>query len=146
MIGDRFLTDVVFGNRNGMLTIRPAPFTSKGEPKAVLLVSQCTCFCSRGLCSPLRSCCVWAQRDVMHHSVGRRQDYLHGVYSPELQPRRTALSMTLDTAAAFYAVQARSVEEYCVDRWRRQGVQPPPQPLVSDPTQLSSFLRHPDDW
>lgn len=38
-IGDRYLTDVVFGNRNGMLTIRPAPFTSKGEPKAVLLVS-----------------------------------------------------------------------------------------------------------
>ncbi len=39
MVGDRYLTDVVFGNRNGMLTIRPAPFTSKGEPKAVLLVS-----------------------------------------------------------------------------------------------------------
>lgn len=39
MVGDRYLTDVVFGNRNGMLTIRPAPFTAKGEPKAVLLVS-----------------------------------------------------------------------------------------------------------
>lgn len=38
MVGDRYLTDVVFGNRNGMLTIRPAPFTPKGEPKAVLLV------------------------------------------------------------------------------------------------------------
>ncbi|KAL4854406.1 putative phosphatidylglycerophosphatase [Chlorella vulgaris] len=37
MVGDRYLTDVVFGNRNGMLTIRPAPFTSRGEPKAVLL-------------------------------------------------------------------------------------------------------------
>lgn len=40
MVGDRYLTDVVFGNRNGMLTIRPAPFTAKGEPKAVLLVSR----------------------------------------------------------------------------------------------------------
>lgn len=39
MVGDRYLTDVVFGNRNSMLTIRPAPFTAKGEPKAVLLVS-----------------------------------------------------------------------------------------------------------
>lgn len=38
MVGDRYLTDVVFGNRNGMLTVRPAPFTSQGEPKAVLLV------------------------------------------------------------------------------------------------------------
>lgn len=37
MVGDRYLTDVVFGNRNGMLTVRPAPFTSQGEPKAVLL-------------------------------------------------------------------------------------------------------------
>jgi len=40
MVGDRYLTDVVFGNRNGMLTIRPAPFTSQGEPKAVLLVRR----------------------------------------------------------------------------------------------------------
>eukprot|EP00887_Chlorella_sp_A99_P006848 scaffold2.g6848.t1 len=37
MVGDRYLTDVVFGNRNGMLTVRPAPFTPAGEPTAVLL-------------------------------------------------------------------------------------------------------------
>ncbi|KAK9814549.1 hypothetical protein WJX72_007730 [[Myrmecia] bisecta] len=35
MIGDRTLTDIVFGNRNGMLTIRPAPLTSRGEPWSV---------------------------------------------------------------------------------------------------------------
>jgi hypothetical protein len=34
-IGDRYLTDVVFGNRHGMLTIRVAPLTAKGEPPAV---------------------------------------------------------------------------------------------------------------
>jgi phosphatidylglycerophosphatase GEP4 len=39
MIGDRYLTDIVFGNRLGMLTIRPAPYTSAGEPKAVRAVS-----------------------------------------------------------------------------------------------------------
>ena len=39
MIGDRYLTDVVYGNRNGLLTIRPAPLTLEGEPSAVLLVS-----------------------------------------------------------------------------------------------------------
>jgi phosphatidylglycerophosphatase GEP4 len=38
MVGDRFLTDVVFGNRCGMLTVRPEPFTSKGEPKTVKAV------------------------------------------------------------------------------------------------------------
>ena len=38
MIGDRFLTDVAFGNRLGMLTIRPEPFTSEGETKAVRAV------------------------------------------------------------------------------------------------------------
>ena len=38
MIGDRYLTDVVYGNRNGMLTIRPAPLTLQGEPITVKLV------------------------------------------------------------------------------------------------------------
>lgn len=42
--------------------------------------------------------------------------------------------------------QARKVEEFCVERWRRQGVQPPPHPLVPDPAALSRFLRHPDEW
>lgn len=34
-VGDRYLTDVVFGNRHGMLTIRVAPLTNKGEPPSV---------------------------------------------------------------------------------------------------------------
>ena len=34
-IGDRYLTDVVYGNRHGMLTVRVAPLTSKGEPPGV---------------------------------------------------------------------------------------------------------------
>ncbi len=41
MIGDRYLTDIVYGNRNGLFTIRPAPLTLEGEPSAVLLVSCC---------------------------------------------------------------------------------------------------------
>lgn len=41
MIGDRYLTDVVYGNRNGMLTIRPAPLSLRGEPLVVKLVSSC---------------------------------------------------------------------------------------------------------
>lgn len=47
---------------------------------------------------------------------------------------------------ALLPVQARAVEQFCVDRWRRQGVQPPPHPLVPDPATLSGFLRHPDEW
>ena len=39
MIGDRYATDVAFGNRLGMLTIRPKPFTLSGEPLAVRAVS-----------------------------------------------------------------------------------------------------------
>jgi hypothetical protein len=31
-VGDRYFTDIVFGNNNGLLTIRPAPLTSVGEP------------------------------------------------------------------------------------------------------------------
>jgi phosphatidylglycerophosphatase GEP4 len=37
-IGDRYLTDVVYGNRHGMLTIRVSPLTSKGEPPSVTAV------------------------------------------------------------------------------------------------------------
>jgi phosphatidylglycerophosphatase GEP4 len=61
-IGDRYLTDVVFGNRHGMLTVRVAPLTSAGEPPGVLV--------------------------------------------------------------------ARRVEEFCVQRWVRSGVRPPPQQLL----------------
>jgi phosphatidylglycerophosphatase GEP4 len=46
-IGDRYLTDVVFGNRHGMLTIRVAPLTSKGEPPGVLVARQVEEFCVR---------------------------------------------------------------------------------------------------
>jgi len=37
MIGDRVLTDVVYGNRNGMFTIRVEPLTDQGEKKSVKL-------------------------------------------------------------------------------------------------------------
>lgn len=37
MVGDRYLTDVAFGNRLGMLTVRVAPVveSGEGEPRAV---------------------------------------------------------------------------------------------------------------
>jgi phosphatidylglycerophosphatase GEP4 len=37
MVGDRYLTDVAFGNRLGMLTVRvdPVEKTGRGEPRAV---------------------------------------------------------------------------------------------------------------
>jgi len=38
MVGDRYLTDVVFGNRNGLLSVRVAPIELRGEPAAVRLV------------------------------------------------------------------------------------------------------------
>ena len=40
MVGDRYLTDVVWGNRHGMATVRVTPLTSKGEPPGVLLVRK----------------------------------------------------------------------------------------------------------
>ncbi|KAK9826585.1 hypothetical protein WJX74_004268 [Apatococcus lobatus] len=36
MIGDRYLTDVVYGNRNGLFTVRTKPFDLNGEPSSVL--------------------------------------------------------------------------------------------------------------
>ena len=40
MVGDRYLTDIVYGNRNGLLTIRPAPLTMKGDPSVVRMVTS----------------------------------------------------------------------------------------------------------
>ena len=63
MIGDRYLTDVVYGNRNGLFTIRPAPLTLEGEPSAVLFVSAALPAGSPGLLraasriAPLLICC-----------------------------------------------------------------------------------------
>ena len=48
MVGDRYLTDIVYGNRNGLLTIRPAPLTMKGDPSVVRMVRYLVC-CSRAL-------------------------------------------------------------------------------------------------
>ena len=45
MIGDRYLTDIVYGNRHGMLTIRPSPLTREGEPQAVRWVRECSSPC-----------------------------------------------------------------------------------------------------
>ena len=38
MVGDRYLTDVVYSNRHGMLTIRPTPLTLVGETFVVRMV------------------------------------------------------------------------------------------------------------
>lgn len=35
MVGDRYFTDIVYGNRHGMLTVRTAPFTKEGESVTV---------------------------------------------------------------------------------------------------------------
>ena len=43
MVGDRYMTDVVFGNRLGMLTVRPAPLTWKGDPRTVQWVRLLGC-------------------------------------------------------------------------------------------------------
>eukprot|EP00882_Tetradesmus_deserticola_P005622 GHRQ01005918.1.p1 GENE.GHRQ01005918.1~~GHRQ01005918.1.p1 ORF type:complete len:305 (+),score=112.87 GHRQ01005918.1:97-1011(+) len=58
-VGDRYLTDVVFGNRHGMLTIRVAPLTSRGEPPTVAAARMVEDACVRrwsaaGMKAPLQ--------------------------------------------------------------------------------------------
>lgn len=78
MIGDRYLTDIVYGNRNGLLTIRPAPLTLEGEPSAVLLVSRHAALlhqaskvinasCLASLVTPYQLHCVQARRIEDHY-------------------------------------------------------------------------------
>ena len=42
MVGDRYMTDIVFGNRGGMLTIYVTPFNTAEEPIGVKLVWKMT--------------------------------------------------------------------------------------------------------
>lgn len=44
-VGDRYLTDVVFGNRHGMLTVRVAPMTLRGEPPGVRIARRIEEWC-----------------------------------------------------------------------------------------------------
>ena len=40
MVGDRYLTDVVYGNRHGMLTIRTVPFRPASDKLVVRLARR----------------------------------------------------------------------------------------------------------
>ena len=39
-VGDRYLTDVVYGNRHGMFTVRVEPFTEEGESTSIRLAKK----------------------------------------------------------------------------------------------------------
>ncbi len=59
MIGDRYLTDIVFGNRNGLLSVRVAPIELRGETAAVSLVRARLA----GLCFPVATTQnIWKSR------------------------------------------------------------------------------------
>ena len=40
MVGDRYLTDVVYGNRHGMLTVHCSALSTEGEPTTVRLARR----------------------------------------------------------------------------------------------------------
>ena len=40
MVGDRFFTDIVYGNKNGMLTVHSAALSTEGEPTTVGLARR----------------------------------------------------------------------------------------------------------
>ncbi len=64
MVGDRYMTDIVFGNRLGMLTIRPEPFTWSGEPQTVKMVQA-----NPAMPPPA---CLFRSRDVLDASRSHR--------------------------------------------------------------------------
>ena len=148
MVGDRFLTDVVFGNRNGMLTVRPAPFTPKGEPRAVLLVrrgGEAAAWAAprRGIGARGCACAVRARAAVLEAGGwARGEQRLHWAFQGQGCYADASLLGSLPLALT----QARAVEERFVGQWQRAGVQPPPHPLVPDAAAAAAFLRHPDTW
>ena len=65
MVGDRYLTDVSFGNLHGMLTVRSSPLTMSGEP----LVVRCARFVERWLARLLRARGVRAPHHVLERHL-----------------------------------------------------------------------------
>ena len=106
MIGDRYLTDVVYGNRNGLLTVRPAPLTLEGEPSAVLFVSQ-----------------VWTP-EVSNAWYPNRPHKLRCTGGQGTCPSSldvTELLMLVHQLCG--CIQARRVEDHYMRKWIKHGIQ-----------------------
>ena len=146
MVGDRYMTDIVFGNRLGMLTIRPEPFTWSGEPQTVKLVRAnpamphpACASCDRRMCwTPRHSYSsphVFQRQVVAAHWLDLLLECLHAGAPATL---RDVLAMfataragcigrggTLGSRAALWGrllTQSRRVEERYVRQWVRRGV------------------------
>lgn len=69
MVGDRHFTDIVYGNRNGFLTILTEPLTLAGEPFIVRQVRKLEgflveCWCRKGL------------KPASHHLLSSKHEYI----------------------------------------------------------------------
>lgn len=102
MVGDRYLTDVVYGNRHGMLTIRTQPFTLQGAAKHI----------------------NWLRG-------GKRQERCYpGVCSrPHLTE---AMPPAFPSGESKTVKAARWVEQLAVKRWTAAGVGAPKQRRLAE--------------
>ncbi len=129
-IGDRYLTDIVFGNRHGMLTVRVAPMTLEGEPPGA-------CRCHRviliGRGAPLSGMrqTGWWGGPARHHPTNQRAEPPTPPNQPNpLPPPTTGV------------IAARKIEEWCVSRWVSGGVKAPPHGKLP-PSKLLQVVKDP---
>ena len=101
MVGDRYLTDIVYGNRHGMLTIRPRPLTAEGENLSVRWVSVSA-----------------AQRlRVLQAQAAEPKDPGRGVNLPLPWSQ---VPMAAGEWCSMH-LQVRSIENFLVTRFRKRG-------------------------
>lgn len=118
-VGDRPFTDIVYGNRNGFLTVLTEPLSRAEEPFIVRQV---------GL-SPL----------PLHYTL------IHVTLFLDLTPSfPNCLKRDYSIAkwSCFACLQVRRLELALLKRWLRKGLKPVHHSLVSDVTQ---FVKDPSD-
>lgn len=120
-VGDRPFTDIVYGNRNGFLTVLTEPLSRAEEPFIVRQVGFCLLFLY---------CTLWSA------------DSENG--STQLCFSNCPENVCNSVAKwSYYAyLQVRRLELALLKRWLRKGLKPVDHGLVSDVTQ---FVKDPSD-
>lgn len=108
MVGDRYMTDIVFGNRLGMMTIRPAPLTWDGEPSTVkMVISACS-----------KAAPVIMARPACMLLLSHAASSAFPVY-PEQMLGTVGGALRLYPA---HCSQSRRIEERYVRQWTQRGI------------------------
>ncbi|KAI9092784.1 hypothetical protein K1719_027581 [Acacia pycnantha] len=129
MVGDRPFTDIVFGNRNGFLTILTKPFSLDTEPFVVQQCSPPMLYLFSGNINPLS----WCNENMILVAQKRFSSFFFFM---------TGLLGNEDGKAGDDG-KVRKLEASFLNHWRRRGLEPPSHKLLFHPQLFVKEPLHP---